>query len=90
MNDLLSEKDTKAVLAILVQELGVNENQLTPDARLGDDLGADSLTKVEIAMALEERFNLTIRDEEWEKVSSVQDLFEALADTLHKPGRRLC
>ncbi len=90
MNNILSENDTKAVLVILVQELGVHEAQLTPEASLEEDLGADSLTKVEITMALEEHFNLAIPDEEWEKVSTVGDLFEALAELLEKPGRRLC
>jgi acyl carrier protein len=85
MKTNLSEKDTQAVLDILVEELGVQETQLRPDARLQDDLGADSLTLVEITMVLEDRFNLSIPDEEWEKVSTVGDLFEALADLLAKP-----
>jgi acyl carrier protein len=88
MNSILSEKDTKAVLGILVEELGVPEAQLIPDARLQEDLGADSLTLVEIALALEDRFNLSIPDEEWEKVSTVGDLFEALGDLLGKPELR--
>ena len=88
MNNLLSEKDTKAVLDILVEQLGVQEAQLTPDARLQEDLGADSLTIMEITMAVEERFNLSIPDEEWEKVSTVGDLFEALSELLGKPERR--
>lgn len=87
MNNLLSEKDTKAVLDILVEQLGVQEAQLTPDARLQEDLGADSLTIMEITMAVEERFNLSIPDEEWEKVSTVGDLFEALAELLGKPEK---
>jgi acyl carrier protein len=73
------------VLDILVEQLGVQAAQLTPDAKLAQDLGADSLTLVEITMALEERFNLSIPDEEWEKVSTVGDLFEALAGLLGKP-----
>jgi acyl carrier protein len=88
MNSLLSEKDTQAVMAILVEELGVPEAQLTPEARLRDDLGADSLTVVQITMALEERFNLTIPDEQWEQVATVGDVFGALADLLGKPERR--
>jgi acyl carrier protein len=82
MNNMLSENDTKAVLAILVRELDVQEAQLTPDARLEEDLGADSLNKAEITMALEERFNLSIPDEQWEGVSTVGDVFEALAEIL--------
>jgi acyl carrier protein len=89
MNDILSDKDTKAVLDILVEQLGVAPAQLTPDARIQEDLGADSLTFVEITMALEERFNLSIPDEEWEKVSTVGDLFETLVALLGTPERRL-
>ncbi len=87
MNNLLSEKDTKTVLDILVEEHGVARTQLTPDARFQDDLSADSLTLIEIAMAIEERFNLAIPDEEWERVQTVQDLFEELANLLGSPGR---
>ena len=88
MNNILSDQDTKAVLDILVEQLGVQEAQLIPEARLQEDLGADSLTLVEITLALEERFHLSIPDEEWEKVSTVGDLFEVLADLLGKPGLR--
>ena len=81
-NTMLSETDTKAVLDILIEQLGVREEQLTPDARLMDDLGGDSLSAVEITLALEERFNLSIPDEQWERVSTVGDLFELLAELL--------
>jgi len=82
MNDLLSEKDAKAVLEILATELGAAEAQLTNDARLEDDLGADSLTLVQINMALEDRFNLSIPDERLERVQTVGDVFELLAELL--------
>ena len=88
MNNILSEEDTKAVLDILVEQLGVEQAQLTPDARLEEDLGADSLTLVEITLALEECLNLAIPDQEWEKVTTVGNLFEALADLLGKPELR--
>ncbi len=89
MNNLLSETDTKAVLDILVEQLGVQETQLTPDARLEEDLGADSLDIVEITMSVDERFNISVPDEVAEKVSTVGDLFEALADLLGKREQRL-
>ena len=88
MKDILSERDTKAVLDILVEQLGVQEAQLTSEARLEEDLGADSLTKVEIIMALEDRFELSIPDEESEKVSTVGDLFEVLGELLGNPKPR--
>ena len=87
MNNLLSEQNTQAVLDVLAEQLGVTTAQLTPDARLQEDLGADSLTLVEITMALEERLDLSIPDEEWEKVSTIRDLFEALADLLGNQKR---
>jgi acyl carrier protein len=82
MNDLLSEKDTKAVIEILARELGVPEAQLTRDAKLQEDLGADSLTLVEVIMALEDRFDVVIPDERSERVETVGDVFELLSELL--------
>ena len=88
MNNLLSETDTKALLDILVEQLGVQENQLTADARIEEDLGADSLDKVEIIMSVDERFNVSVPDELAERVSTVGDLFEVLSELLEKRERR--
>jgi len=82
MKTILSDKDTQTVLDILVEQLGVPRAQLTPDASIKEDLNADSLTVIEIAMAMEERFHLSIPDEEWEAVSTIGDLFETLAKLL--------
>jgi acyl carrier protein len=82
MNDFLSEKDAKAVLEILVEQLGVEESQLAAAARLQEDLGADSLTLTEIVLTLEEQLNISIPDETAEKVSTVGDIFEMLAGLL--------
>jgi acyl carrier protein len=87
MNNLLSENHTKAVLDILVEQLGVQENQLTSDARLEEDLGADSLDVIEIVVSVEERFKISVPDEAAERVSTVGDLFEVLAEFVGKPGR---
>ena len=86
MNNILSDNDTTTVLDLLVKQLGVQRAQLTPDARIQEDLGADSLTVIEIAMAIEDRFNLSIPDEQWETVATVGDLFETLAKLLAKRG----
>jgi acyl carrier protein len=88
MNNILSENDTKAVLDILVEQLGTQREQLTPEARLQEDLGADSLTIAEITLALEEQFHLAIPDEVWERVSTVSDVFEVLAELLCNSTRR--
>ena len=86
MNNILSDKDTQAVLDVLVEQLGVQRAQLTPDAKIKEDLGADSLTVIEIAMAMEERFHLSIPDEQWETVSTVGDLLETIAKLLATPS----
>ncbi len=57
---------------IIVEQLGVDEQEVKPDASFVDDLGADSLDVVELVMALEEEFGLEISDEDAEKLLSVQ------------------
>jgi acyl carrier protein len=86
MNDLLSEAETKAVLGILARELNVSLSQITIDSRIEEDLGADSPDIVEITMAIEERFDLSIPDDQAVSVKTVGDLFELLADLLHPHG----
>ncbi len=61
------------VKEIIVEQLGVDEGEVTPNASFVDDLGADSLDTVELVMALEEAFNLEIPDEDAEKIRTVQD-----------------
>ncbi|MEW5796107.1 MAG: acyl carrier protein [Candidatus Zixiibacteriota bacterium] len=61
------------VKEIIVEQLGVEENQVTTGAKFVDDLGADSLDTVELVMALEEAFDLEIPDEDAEKITSVGD-----------------
>ena len=89
MNSILSEKDTQAVYDILVEQIGIHREQISLDARIMEDLGADSLTVMEIVMAVEDRFSLSIPDEELEKVSTVGDLLELLAMLLIKTGPKL-
>ena len=60
------------VKGIIVEQLGVDEEEVTPDASFVDDLGADSLDTVELVMALEEEFETEIPDEEAEKITTVQ------------------
>lgn len=59
------------VKQIVVEQLGVKEEEVSPDASFVDDLGADSLDTVELVMALEEEFNCEIPDEEAEKITTV-------------------
>ena len=60
------------VKAIVAEQLGVKQEQVTNDASFVDDLGADSLDTVELVMALEEEFETEIPDEEAEKITTVQ------------------
>ena len=60
------------VKSIIVEQLGVDEEEVTPDASFVDDLGADSLDTVELVMALEEEFEIEIPDEDAEKITTVQ------------------
>ena len=61
------------VKSIIVDQLGVAEDQVTPEAKFVEDLGADSLDQVELIMALEEAFGADIPDEEAEKLTTVGD-----------------
>ncbi len=75
----LTIDDLAKVEAIVTEQLNVSREQVTPDAKFIEDLGADSLDMVEISMQLEEVFNIVIPDEESEKVRSVDDLYELLS-----------
>ena len=59
------------VKSIIVEQLGVDEEEVTPDASFVDDLGADSLDTVELVMEFEDEFELSIPDEEAEKIQTV-------------------
>jgi acyl carrier protein len=59
------------VKSIIVEQLGVDEEEVTPDASFVDDLGADSLDTVELVMAFEEEFDIEIPDEDAEKLTTV-------------------
>jgi acyl carrier protein len=64
------------VKKIVVEQLGVGEDQVTADASFVDDLGADSLDTVELVMALEEEFDAEIPDDEAEKITTVKQAVE--------------
>ncbi|GIX33697.1 MAG: acyl carrier protein [Lysobacterales bacterium] len=64
------------VKKIIVEQLGVKEEEVTPNASFVDDLGADSLDIVELVMALEEEFECEIPDEEAEKITNVQQAID--------------
>ncbi len=74
------EKVFDKVKEIIVDQLGVEEEEVTLEASFIDDLGADSLDLVELIMALEEEFGLEIPDDEAEKISTVNDAVEYIRE----------
>ena len=62
------------VKGIITEQLGVNEDQVTNDAKFIEDLGADSLDTVELVMAFEEEFGIEVPDEEAEKLTTVGEV----------------
>ncbi len=82
---MAAEKTTEQrVKEIIVTQLGVTADQVTPDAKFIEDLGADSLDTVELVMALEEAFDQEIPDEEAEKLQSVGDVIKYIEDSRQK------
>ena len=69
------------VKAIIVDKLGVDESEVKPEATFTNDLGADSLDTVELIMELEKEFNITIPDDQAEKIATVGDA-EVEADAI--------
>ena len=77
----MSEVQDK-IKQIIVDELGVDEAEVTENARFIEDLGADSLDLVELVMRFEEEFDIEIPDEDAEKIQTVKDAVEYLSDKM--------
>ena len=75
MSDIASR-----VKAIIVDKLGVDESEVTPEASFTNDLGADSLDTVELIMEFEKEFNIGIPDDQAEKISSVAEAIKYIED----------
>ena len=73
------------VKQIVVEQLGVDEGEVTPNASFVDDLGADSLDTVELVMAFEEAFDIEIPDEQAEKIRTVKDAIDYI--NTHSKGK---
>jgi len=67
---------SERVKSIIVEQLGVDEAEVRPEASFTDDLGADSLDIVELVMAFEEEFDVEIPDDDAEKISTVQSAID--------------
>ena len=70
------------VTSILVDQLDVDEEKVTMEASISDDLGADSLDVVDLVMSLEEEFNIEITDEEVENIKTVGDIVKYVEDRI--------
>ena len=75
------------VIKIVVEQLGVNEDEVTPEASFVDDLGADSLDTVELVIALEEEFGTEIPDEEAEKIRTIQQAIDYIMAKAREDGK---
>lgn len=67
---------TSKVTKIIVDQLGVNADEVKPEAKFVDDLGADSLDLTELIMAMEEEFDIEIADDDAQKIQKVQDAID--------------
>jgi acyl carrier protein len=72
----MADSTEEKVKQIVIEQLGVDEAEVTPNASFVDDLGADSLDTVELVMAFEEAFDLEIPDEDAEKIRTVKDAID--------------
>ncbi len=72
------------VKKIICEQLDVPEKDVVPEASFVDDLGADSLDQVELIMAMEEEFDLSIPDEDAEKIATVQDAIDYIKNGMNK------
>ena len=78
MNEMVFEK----VKNILIDQLDVEEEKVTPEASITDDLGADSLDIVDLVMSLEEEFDLEIPDDQVENIKTVGDIVKYIEDNI--------
>ncbi len=78
----LDAKIFERVKTIVVEQLGIDDGEVVPEAAFVEDLGADSLDVVELIMAFEEEFDLQITDEEASKISIVRDAVEYIMEQL--------
>lgn len=80
----LNTADIQKLNHILIEQLGIKAEQITPEANIRDDLNADSLTMIELSMAVEEQFGVTIPDDKVEQIATLGDLKQALEEILAK------
>ena len=72
------------IRSIVASKLGLDEDEITPEKNLANDLGADSLDVVELSMDLEREFNLKFEDADTEKIETVADLYKLIEEYVNK------
>lgn len=77
----MAENILEKVTEIIVEQLGVSADQVKPESKMVEDLGADSLDAVELVMAVEEEFGIEVPDEEAEKLVCVNDIVSHVEST---------
>lgn len=82
-----TKKIEEEVRKIIVTQLDINEEEVTPEASFTDDLGADSLDLVELVMAMEERFDIDIPDEDAEGITTVQKAINYIDEMFRKSAQ---
>ncbi len=82
--NMTEEELLKKITTVVVEKLGVKPEDVTPDASFVNDLGADSLDRVELVMALEDEFDIEILDEDAEKFIKVSDVLSYIQNKLNK------
>lgn len=70
------------IKALIVKELGIDESKITMEARLSEDLGADSLDAVELIMAIEDEFNIEVNDEAAQDIQKVADIVKFVEESI--------
>ncbi|MDE3259299.1 MAG: acyl carrier protein [Gemmatimonadota bacterium] len=80
----MAEDIQQKVVDLIVDQLGVDADSVTPEAHFIDDLGADSLDTVELVMAFEEEFDMEVPDEDAEKLETVSDVTDYLKQRLNE------
>ena len=78
----MADESQQKVIDLIVDQLGVDADNVTPDAHFIDDLGADSLDSVELVMAMEETFDVEIPDDDAEKIQTIGDAISYLKERL--------
>jgi acyl carrier protein len=81
---MTKEDITRIINNFLIEEFEIEETKITPGAHLKDDLGLESLDFVDIAVIVQKEFGITLKGEEMTAISSLQDLYDYIFNTIHK------